>query len=362
MTLKLAKLILVISWIAATANTAAQAQSPDRVLEGAISGSVERGIQEAMHGMKNDSARNWGNMIKVLNGSGRWVWEGTKSRWVPDYSRLPHGEWSRASVSPLNPGDNLDVKIRYFEKRKGMPEIQFQIYASGYFRGNGDYRLYNHGRSLFSTAFKGSARIEIYLNVKAWLNHNYSRLDLVVESADIKYSNVVVDRVGHFGGMSARILFDTLKGAMDQWFPKHEREAIARVKRKINSLVHSASIRNSISRLIRRADENAAPRNSTRISWDLPAGGAVYLNVSSFPNDHRDGIPNRINLINESVTNSGSRWAELTPGQRYRITVVADDVRGQRGRWRATRVITKQGGRDPRPVSFSRSDFRRWRN
>ena len=236
-----------------------------RILEGALSGALEREMAHQMGDLKSQFSNNWGNTVKAANGTytekykiygprnpitGKrtWTWG---YRPAVKYTQKNHGEWTRGWVRLENARDELDVKFRNFRKTPGKKEIRFQVMARGLFRGQAEFRSYSHGVKLASVTAKGRARCTIYLNVRVYIYNNGTRMGWEVENADIKYSDVVMDRVGHAGGTTARLLGDAFTGAVKQWIPENERDAIAKAKLAVsNSIKGNQRIKSDLAKVI----------------------------------------------------------------------------------------------------------------
>lgn len=232
----------------------AQAARPEQILEGAMSGAVERFLYYELRDLNSQSSNNWDNKIRVWTGKTKVVFQGINSRVVRIYDHKNHGVWTRSSVKMENARDQLDVKFRNFHKTPGKSELRFQIYVRAMFRGQVEARHYNRGVRLWSATVKGRAKGHIYLNMKVYIykQGNGYRLGWKAENADIKYSDVVTDRVGHAGGYTARVIGDAFTGAIKQWFPKKEREAIAKARKAVSKAISSnIQIRNDLARVIR---------------------------------------------------------------------------------------------------------------
>lgn len=242
-------------------NSTLLAQNPQWAIEGALSGITERAMLRELSNLgRVQSSNNWGNQIKMVTGTkterykikgpfGSWTW-GYRPAKV--YSKKNHGGWTRSWVQLDNARDTLDVKIRNFRKTHGRAEIRFQIYATCRFRGQVEYRLYSHGAKLTQVTVNGRARGHIYLNMVVWTTNNGQRIHWRAENADMKYSEVVADRVGRFGGTTAKFLGDGMTGAVRQWFPQKERDALAKAKKAVyDSISGSVDIRRQLARAMR---------------------------------------------------------------------------------------------------------------
>lgn len=91
------------------------------------------------------------------------------------------------------------------------------------------------------------------------------------------------------------------------------------------------------------------------LSWDIPEGGAIYINVSSYVDDiNEKKIPNRINVKNERRHHKESHMVSLRPGTEYYIALVADNTAGRAGRWVTFQRFTFQPGMS---LTFSANDL-----
>ena len=206
-------------------------QNTERQLAGALSGIVESALIENLGHLRTEVSDNWGNTAKVWTGETKVVFQGVKSHVEKIYTNKNHGLWKRSWVELENSRDNLDLKIRRF-KRTGKTEITFQIYVTAKIRGKLEARAYNHGVRLASGTFNGRADGEITVDCRCGLYKEGDKLILRnrVENASIKYSNVVLDRAGVFGGYSARVLGDAFTWAVDKWLAEKKQSAIGKAK------------------------------------------------------------------------------------------------------------------------------------
>ena len=102
-----------------------------------------------------------------------------------------------------------------------------------------------------ATTANGRARCHMYLDMHVFIRG--TKLHWEVEKANIKYSDVVVDRVGHVGGETVKILGDAFTKAVKQWFPKKERQAIEKAKSAVTkTLKGSENIRSKIAQVIKQ--------------------------------------------------------------------------------------------------------------
>ncbi len=144
------------------------------------------------------------------------------------------------------------MRIYEIEEAPGRLEIRFKVYVRGYFRAAAEGRQYKMGVQLWGLDAEGRARAHLYMHMRAYIHDNGSRLGWDVMRADFKYSDVTVDQVGRLGETGPRLLGDTITGAIEQWFPQVEREAVARVEKAVqNTFSGSRRLRSDVARVIR---------------------------------------------------------------------------------------------------------------
>ncbi|MDM4019333.1 hypothetical protein [Roseiconus lacunae] len=234
----------------------------EQYLEGAMSGVLERALLIELSKLPPvQSSNNWGKQVNVACGTtterykikgpfGSWTWG---YRPAVKYCKKNHGEWTKSWVRVENARDSLDVKFRDVRKT-ASDEIRFQIYASCMFRGQAEFRAYSHGAQLVSVTANGRARGHVYIDMRVRVDFQAGRISYDVTGADIKYSDVVMDRVGHFGGTTAKLLGDAFTGAVRQWFPDKEREALQSAKDAIiRSIRGDIDLRNALANAVRRS-------------------------------------------------------------------------------------------------------------
>jgi len=223
---------------------------PEQILEGALSGAVERALYFELRDLRSEFSNNWGNKISVWTGKTKVVWQGIRSRVERINDELDHGLWTRGWVRIENAADELDVKFRNFRKTPGKLQLRFQIYVRAMFRGQIEARQYNHGVGLWRATSNGRARGHIFLNMRVHIDGTELRWE--AENVDIKYSDVAVDRVGHVGGEAARVVGNAFTGAIKKWFADKEREAVSKAKRAVDQAIRgSRPIRNDLARVIK---------------------------------------------------------------------------------------------------------------
>lgn len=229
----------------------AQAQRPEQYLEGAFSGAVRTGLRAELAKVgRVETTDGWGNKERIWTGKTKVVFQGIKSRVEKIYDTVDHGKWKKGWVE-LN-ANTFDVEFRNFKKTPGKMEVRFQVIARGEFRGQFEYRHYDRGIKLVSLTANGRARATAVIDMRVYLFEQGKKVGWETEAVDFKYSDVVMDKVGHFGGETAKILGDAFTGAVRQWFPQKERDAVSQVKSAITTaLKGDVKVRNDVAGLIR---------------------------------------------------------------------------------------------------------------
>ncbi|KST62670.1 hypothetical protein [Mastigocoleus testarum] len=201
---------------------------PEQIIEGALSGAIERYVERKLDSEQVNFNQNWGNQISVRSGAKvikvkkcKKVFRGKVCYWEPQtratYKKVNHGLWSKGWVRFE---DNLNVNLRnfYFSGNK----LRFQAIISGLLRNKTDVRAYNHGVKLGSTRVSGRARIKTTVNIEVSFSRNGRNLSWRTRStgANIKLQDVYFDRVSRIGGYSAKVIGDATHGAFRYWFTK----------------------------------------------------------------------------------------------------------------------------------------------
>jgi hypothetical protein len=246
------RIFLVALMATFAAGSSAYAQKPEEILAGAFSGAVRTQLRAELAQVgRVENQDGWDNKERVWTGKTKVVFEGIHSRVEKIYDTVNHGKWKKGWVE-LDAG-TFDVEFKNFKKTQGKMEVRFQVVASGEFRGQIEYRHYDRGVKLVSLTANGRAKATAYIDLRVTLSDDGKRVTWETTAVDFKYSDVVMDKVGHFGGETAKLLGDAFTGAVKQWFPEKERDAVKEVKQAINAaLKGSVEVRNDIAELVRK--------------------------------------------------------------------------------------------------------------
>lgn len=244
--------LALVAFTVALSPKPAHAQSrAQRMLEGALSGTVRAAVLNSINGMQAEYSQSWGHQARVWTGETKVVFQGLKSRLERIYRNKNDGEWKRGWVRLENPRNEFDLQIRNFRKTPGRKEIRFQIYCRAYFRAGGEFRKYKAGVQLIRVSGEARARAHITIDMRVYVFDNGRRIGWEATNADFKYSDFVADRIGHIRGYAARVMGDFLKGVVTQWFPQKERDAISRVKNAVSSAFRgSTRVRREVTQVI----------------------------------------------------------------------------------------------------------------
>ncbi|AFY54235.1 hypothetical protein Riv7116_1686 [Rivularia sp. PCC 7116] len=219
---------------------------PEQIVEGALSGAIERYVERQLGSEQFPHSNNWGNKIRIKSGvkvvkvrKCRRVLGQKICHYEPQtravYKKVNHGLWSKGWVRLE---DDLNIKLGNFSFRGN--KLRFRAVVSGLLRNNTDFKAYNHGVFLGSTRVKGRARVKTTVNMEISFSQHGRSLKWRVRStgATIKLEDVYVDRISRISGYSAKVIGDTVHGAFRYWFTNKYNQ----VRRNtVNSIVQAAA-------------------------------------------------------------------------------------------------------------------------
>jgi hypothetical protein len=220
------------------------APTPEAELEGLLNGGVTAALKPTLAAIPpSDFNNGWGHQttINVPDG-GKWVWHGTHSHWETHYKQvnLNDGQWMRGNVSIENP-DQLSISFTNARRTPGQIGISFDVEVRQQFRGNVSVREYHDG--VLGLAIDSAMRADgkLTMTVQIYLFDSNTKLGWKVVSSNLSYSNVVADKMGQFGGESAKILGDAATGAINMWDKQKRDKDLASAGAAITSAIESKS-------------------------------------------------------------------------------------------------------------------------
>lgn len=167
------------------------------------------------------------------------------------------GEWRRMVVTAYNLPDSLIFDIRKVNPSSNGPTT-FDVFVSLDTRVEYVRQNWRVGIKTFDTSVKARLRIKMNLTFEATtrLESTGSLIpDVVfrlrVLKANVAYDNLEVEHVAGMGGEMARILGDTAKGALSQFYPSLERELIAKANAAIVKAGDTKEVRLGLSNLLK---------------------------------------------------------------------------------------------------------------
>lgn len=216
--------------------------NPAQGLEGALSGAIERYVENSLTGLPVPFSNNWGNRIRVqtgvetytervCRGSGIFRTCYNEPRTRRKYSQKNHGLWSRGTASLSD-----DLNIRIYNVRRNGTRITFNTIVSGLVRTNPEFRAYNHGVGLGTARVSARARMKAYMNTTIDISFRDGKIhwNVSTTSNDIRLEDFYLERVGRIGGYSAELLGDLAKGGIRNWIRKNKPELQKTISGQIN--------------------------------------------------------------------------------------------------------------------------------
>lgn len=243
--------LTTLTLFAATATVTAQ--TPQQILEGAFSGGVRKALQAELGKLgRVEWSESWGHTAEVWTGKTKVQFQGINSKVIKILERVNDGEWKKAWVDPQE--QSFDIDFSKFRKTAGKMEVKFHFDAHCQMRGQAEFRKYKAGAQLISVTGKGRATLHAHVDMRVYLfeQDSKTRLGWETEAVDFKYSDVTLEKVGAFGGETARLMGDAFQAAVNQWFPDKERDARAAARQAIGDALNgSLEIRNDVAKMIR---------------------------------------------------------------------------------------------------------------
>jgi len=183
-------------------------------VQGALNGLAKQYIIKHLGTYPMSDSNNWGNQLE------KKIWNPIKFKHEKIHKN--HGLWTKWDIALDSPSDNLFFEVRSL-RIKSKDTIAFQAYVRARARGKFEAEEWSWGQKL------GSARFEARVDVKVWVDIEVTitplagttfRISSTSPSADIKYENLVFDKVGKFGGATAELLGRVIESAFRGWFSK----------------------------------------------------------------------------------------------------------------------------------------------
>ncbi|QDV43890.1 hypothetical protein Enr13x_37500 [Stieleria neptunia] len=212
-------------------------------LMGALSGVLDRAftLQASEMGTYHDDS-NWGkrasHYVDVVKGIGTepyWIRVGPLKtlgyRPKPIYHRVPHSMWSRGWVRAEIPRRNIDVDL--YNLRVGPRFIEVDVRVKATLRGEAHVKQYSHGVQLLDVTAHGRADAFLNFTMRLTLAPSGFSVSAEVKNLTLKHDNFVVDRVGYFGGTTAKLLGDALLETTNRVKPELMRDAYRDAKKSI---------------------------------------------------------------------------------------------------------------------------------
>jgi hypothetical protein len=197
------------------------------VAEGALSGAARNALLQILqtehpNGVLYDGRDNWGHTSRVVTGY-KPVWQGLHSHLEPIYGNRNDGLWTHTVVSLGDP-NHFELQVQNL-RVDSAGTLTFQVYVSAELRFATDAVYYQSGYKLGAVDAAGRVRVNLTINMEAkaslqaWTLPSTASFAIRATGAQANFDNLVFDRIGHLGGVSANLLGAAVKRIIDQWKP-----------------------------------------------------------------------------------------------------------------------------------------------
>ncbi len=162
-------------------------------------GGVARGeLINALTGVSYSGSDNWGNQIKT------------------PFGKKNHGTWTRYDGAPSNLNETIVFTVSNAKVKKTT--LTFDVFVKVQVRVNAEVRIYNRGVRLLEVSGSGRQDVEGRFSF-AITRTSRTALNLTTTRSDVQLKRLELDRIGHLGGEAARLVGDTITGAVRKWKP-----------------------------------------------------------------------------------------------------------------------------------------------
>jgi hypothetical protein len=225
-------------------------------LAGTFRGLLLRNLPNPLY----ETSSNWGHTKEVPNGL-KWT-----GKVLPLHPHVTHslkndGVWRKLRVTAANAADTLVFDLRNLQQPEPGRKT-FEAFLVFDAVANFDEEKWRAGvRTLaFSVRARLRVRLRLWCEVTSRTETAADSLvpDVVfrlrVTKADLGYDNLVVEHIAGVGGEAAKVLGDTIHGALRDWRPEMERHLLDRANAAIVKAADTKEVRLSLGNLFGQKD------------------------------------------------------------------------------------------------------------
>jgi hypothetical protein len=214
---------------------------------GALSGLTRNALLQVIRaehpdGTLFDGRDNWGHTSRVVTGY-KPVFQGIASHLEPIYGDRNDGLWTHSTVSLGDP-NHFELQVQNL-RVDSRGKLTFQVSVSAELRFATDALLYQSGYQLGAVDGAGRVRVNLTVNMEATaalqgdVMAPTASFDVRAVGAQAGFDNLVFDRIGYLGGVSADLLGGAVKRILDQWKPGLIRDQLGKAQQSVVQALHT---------------------------------------------------------------------------------------------------------------------------
>jgi hypothetical protein len=219
-----------------------------------LSALMRKMLVQALPSPLVDTKKNWGHTKEGVSGV-KWKSHGLTLRPELMRSQRNDGVWRKLQVVAEKPEETLVFELRDFQ----TPEpgrSTFVVFVALDVKAFYDQQNWDDGRRLFSAGVNAAMRMKATLHCELTSRVEKPGLlpDLIlsvkVTKAEVGYDHLKVEHVAGIGGDAARLLGETMKGAIDVFKPSLEEHLMEKGNAAIIKALDAKEVRVSLSNIL----------------------------------------------------------------------------------------------------------------
>jgi hypothetical protein len=225
-------------------------------LAGTFRGLLLRNLPNPLY----ETSSNWGHKKETPNGI-KWT-----GKMLPLHPHVTHslkndGVWRKLRVNATNANDTLVFDLRNLQQPEPSRKTFDAILA---FDAEVNFDEEKWRAGLRTLAYSVRARLRVRLRLCCEVSSRSETAPdalvpdvifrLRVTKADLGYDNLVVEHIAGIGGEAAKVLGDTIHGALRDWHPEMERHLLDRANAAIVQAGDTREVRISLGNLFEQKD------------------------------------------------------------------------------------------------------------
>jgi hypothetical protein len=221
----------------------------------ALSGSLRGYLVHNLPPTLYEASPGWGHTKRGPRGV-KWTGKVLPVRPEVMYGEKKDGIWKKIRVTADNLPDTLIFDLRNVHTIE-PGRIGFDVFLSFDMHIDYQQQKWDAGVRLYDTSTRARLRVKLTLSceVSGRLEPTGALLpDAVIQlrvvRSDLRYDNLVVEHVAGVGGEAAKLVGDTVKGGLREWYPSLERELLAKANAAIVKAGENKEVRVSLSKLL----------------------------------------------------------------------------------------------------------------